>query len=312
MFDCVPEPVWNTTSGNSSSQRPSITSCAARTMSAALSGASSPSSTFARAAHCLTSPNARMTGRPQPKRATPIGKLSMERCVCAPHRRAARPGRRPVRPFRCGWAGCSWPSHPPGAAPCRRHDTKRRPGPSIARPVSPWAGASRGGRARRASAPPSRPAACARCRRATSARSARAYPARCPRCRRPRGRSSCFAIMLPDSRSGTSRMSATPATGETISLVRAASGDTALSNASGPSRMPPVIWPRSAILHSAAACSVDSIFGLTVSAAERIATFGSGLPRTCARSIAFWQMSALHARSGAMLIAASVIISVRG
>jgi hypothetical protein len=28
MFDCVPEPVWNTTSGNSSSQRPSITSWA--------------------------------------------------------------------------------------------------------------------------------------------------------------------------------------------------------------------------------------------------------------------------------------------
>ena len=45
--------------------------------------------------------------------------------------------------------------------------------------------------------------------------------------------------------------------------------------ASGPSRMPPLIWPRSAILQRAAASSVDWIFGLTVSTAERIATFGS-------------------------------------
>ena len=37
MFDCVPEPVWNTTSGNSSSHLPSMTSCAARAMSSALS-----------------------------------------------------------------------------------------------------------------------------------------------------------------------------------------------------------------------------------------------------------------------------------
>jgi hypothetical protein len=32
MLVCVPEPVWNTTRGNSSSHRPSITSCAARTI----------------------------------------------------------------------------------------------------------------------------------------------------------------------------------------------------------------------------------------------------------------------------------------
>jgi hypothetical protein len=40
-----------------------------------------------------------------------------------------------------------------------------------------------------------------------------------------------------------------------------------------------------------------------------IATFGWAMPRTCARSIAFWQMSRLVSRSGAMLIAASVTIS---
>ena len=46
----------------------------------------------------------------------------------------------------------------------------------------------------------------------------------------------------------------------------------ALSKASGPSTMPPVIWPRSAILHSVAASMVDCISGLTVSTAASIAT----------------------------------------
>ena len=44
-------------------------------------------------------------------------------------------------------------------------------------------------------------------------------------------------------------------------LIRAASGSMALSKASGPSSRPPVIWPRSAILHSAAASIVEGIFG---------------------------------------------------
>src|SRR2546422_88863 len=43
MFDCVPEPVWKATSGNSSSHLPAITSSAARTMRSALSGGSWPS-----------------------------------------------------------------------------------------------------------------------------------------------------------------------------------------------------------------------------------------------------------------------------
>ena len=37
-----------------------------------------------------------------------------------------------------------------------------------------------------------------------------------------------------------------------------------------------MIWPRSAILHSAAASSVDLILGLTVSTADRIATLRLG------------------------------------
>ena len=43
-----------------------------------------------------------------------------------------------------------------------------------------------------------------------------------------------------------SRKSVCPATGETISLVRAVSGLIALSKASGPSTYAPVIWPRAA------------------------------------------------------------------
>ena len=40
-----------------------------------------------------------------------------------------------------------------------------------------------------------------------------------------------------------------------------------------------MIWPRSAILHSAAASIVDGTFGLTVSIADRIATRTSGMPQ---------------------------------
>src|SRR5271169_1288603 len=78
--------------------------------------------------------------------------------------------------------------------------------------------------------------------------------------------------MFPASRSGTTRIWARPATSDLMPLILAASGSTALSKASGPSTMPPVIWPRSAILHSAAASMVDGIFGVTVSTAERMAT----------------------------------------
>ena len=124
--------------------------------------------------------------------------------------------------------------------------------------------------------------------------------------------SSCLASMLPDSRSGTTRMSARPATAERMPLVLAATMDTALSNASGPSRMPPLIWPRSAILHSDAASMVARIFAVTVSTAARIATLGSGTPRIWARSIAFCTMSTLSSRVGSILIAASVMSSARG
>lgn len=57
-----------------------------------------------------------------------------------------------------------------------------------------------------------------------------------------------------------------------------ASFDSALSNARGPSRIPPVICPLSAILQRAVASSVDGIFSLTVSTADKIATLGIPKP----------------------------------
>ena len=95
-------------------------------------------------------------------------------------------------------------------------------------------------------------------------------------------------------------------------LMCAAAADIALSKASGPSRMAPAIWPRSAILHSAAASSVEGIVGFTVSTAARMATFGVATPVACARSMALRRMSAFCARSGAMLMAASVMMNGRG
>ena len=60
-----------------------------------------------------------------------------------------------------------------------------------------------------------------------------------------------------------------------------------------------MIWPRSAILHSAAASIVDGTLGLTVSMALRIATRTSvDAHGACARSIAFCTMSTLSSSVG--------------
>src|SRR5690349_2323484 len=56
-------------------------------MSSALSAGSSPSVRLASAEAFFTMPNARTTRRPKRYRPRPIGKLSTDRCVCAPHKR---------------------------------------------------------------------------------------------------------------------------------------------------------------------------------------------------------------------------------
>jgi hypothetical protein len=63
MFDWVPEPVCQTTSGKCSFSLPSITSLAAATMVSAIFGSSLPRARFASAAARLTMPRARTIGR---------------------------------------------------------------------------------------------------------------------------------------------------------------------------------------------------------------------------------------------------------
>ena len=84
MFDCVPDPVWKTTSGNSASSRPEMTSSPAAAMRSAISAGSSPSSAFARAADFLRTPRAWIMGRPQTKVSRPMSKLCRLRSVWAP------------------------------------------------------------------------------------------------------------------------------------------------------------------------------------------------------------------------------------
>src|SRR6266446_5634944 len=134
-------------------------------------------------------------------------------------------------------------------------------------------------------------------------------PSTTPAASAPARKDRLLASMLPASRSGTTRTFARPATGETMCLIAAASSLIALSSANGPSRIAPVIWPRSAILHNAAASTVDGTLGLTVSIADRIATRTSSNRSAWPRSIAFCTMSTLASRSGAMFTAASVTIS---
>ena len=95
-------------------------------------------------------------------------------------------------------------------------------------------------------------------------------------------------------------------------LVRAAAADTALSKASGPSRMAPSIWPRSAILHSAAASSVAGMCG--IDGLDRRQD-GHARPRDAERMREVDRVAddvGLVGSVGAMLIAASVMMNGRG
>ena len=73
-------------------------------------------------------------------------------------------------------------------------------------------------------------------------------------------------------------MSGSPATSDVMPFVFAASRADRVVEGERPVEQPPVIWPRSAILQSAAASSVAGIFEFTVSTAARIATFGRSTP----------------------------------
>ncbi len=146
MFDEVPDPVWNTSTGNSASQAPSATSSAAATMASA-DGARRPRArrrapALARAASAFTSASARMRrrliGRPE------IGKFSTARWVCAPH--LAAPGTWTSPSESCSTRNPSSPSAPGMAAPYRAGPPRGPGGGGIS---------AAGGRRGRA-APPSR------------------------------------------------------------------------------------------------------------------------------------------------------------
>ena len=83
----VPEPVWNTSTGNWSSCSPSPTAIAARRIAAAVRRSSRSSSALVSAAAALIRPSARMNARGM--RRPDTGKLSTARWVWAPHRASA-------------------------------------------------------------------------------------------------------------------------------------------------------------------------------------------------------------------------------
>ncbi len=82
MFDWVPEPVCQTTSGKWSFSLPSMTSLAAATMVSPSFGSSLPSAMFVSAAARLTMPSARTIGRGCFSQ--PILKFPSDRCAWAP------------------------------------------------------------------------------------------------------------------------------------------------------------------------------------------------------------------------------------
>ena len=82
MLLLVPDPVWNTSTGNCSSYRPCATSAAAAWIAAERSAGMAPSSWFAAAAAFLIRPSARMNARGILR---PLGgKFWIARWVCAP------------------------------------------------------------------------------------------------------------------------------------------------------------------------------------------------------------------------------------
>ena len=87
MFELVPEPVWNTSTGNWSSWSPATTSAAAASMAVATSASTTPSSALAAAAAPLMRASAEISDRSSTVPDT--GKFSTARWVCGPHRAAA-------------------------------------------------------------------------------------------------------------------------------------------------------------------------------------------------------------------------------
>ena len=79
MFELVPEPVWYTSTGNSASYIPEMTSSAADAIACAMLASSTPSSAFANAADFLICARAAMWA--DSSVVPEMGKFSTARCV---------------------------------------------------------------------------------------------------------------------------------------------------------------------------------------------------------------------------------------
>ena len=90
----VPEPVWNTSTGNASSCSPRATEAAAAWIASAMSASSTPSSPLTLAATPLMQPSAPIMSRPS--RSPDTGKFSTARWVCAPHSAPAGTSTSPI------------------------------------------------------------------------------------------------------------------------------------------------------------------------------------------------------------------------
>src|SRR5690554_2787185 len=87
MLVLVPEPVWNTSTGNCACQRPSNTSSADCIIASALFLGSKPRFKLVSAAQYLINATARIKAKGS--FTSLILKLSMARCVCAPYNASA-------------------------------------------------------------------------------------------------------------------------------------------------------------------------------------------------------------------------------
>ena len=145
MLDCVPEPVWKTTSGKCSSRSPRMTSSAACVTRSATSCGSSPSSALASAVDFFSVPRARIIVRPQTKVSRPMSKLPRERWVWAPQYLSAGTSTVPMLSFSARMSvmahtllgACDGPDAIPRKHPRRRRETSPGHPPGHGHPHTP-------------------------------------------------------------------------------------------------------------------------------------------------------------------------------
>ena len=115
--------------------------------------------------------------------------------------------------------------------------------------------------------------------------------------------------IFPDSTLGTNRISALAATSPPNFFCFLLSLLMALSNAKGPSTKQFLICPRLCMMDNKAASSVEGIFSLTISMADKAATLGSSTPIFLINFTALFTICTLCSKVGKMFKATSVMAS---